>query len=122
MRPKLPDNEKRKARLIIRVNEEEKLRIKALTKSGRYGCMSDYIRFRIFKRLDKKVISLDHNISQQLRELDYELNKIGINLNQISKRMNSFSGYNIDDKDRLLLRHAFKMMTQCLAFLQNHLK
>lgn len=74
--------------------------------------MSDFIRNRIFRRLDKKVITLDQNTTQQLKELDYELNKIGVNLNQISNRMKSFSGYNIDDKDRQLLRHAFKMMTQ----------
>jgi alkylhydroperoxidase/carboxymuconolactone decarboxylase family protein YurZ len=80
------------------------------------------MRKRIFKRLGKKVITLDQNTTQQLRELDSELNKIGVNLNQISKLMNSFSGYNIDDKDRQLLRCAFKITTQCLAFLQKHLK
>ena len=84
--------------------------------------MSDFIRARIFRRLDKKVISLDENTSYQLKELDYELNKIGVNLNQLSKRMNSFAGYNVGDNDRQLLRRAFEMMTQCLAFLQKHLR
>ena len=84
--------------------------------------MSDFIRTRIFRRLDKKVISLDENTSQQLRELDYELNKIGVNLNQLSKRMNSFAGYNVGDNDRQLLRQAFELMMKCLAFLQKHLR
>lgn len=108
--------------LLIRVNKDEKQRIKALTRSGGYPCMSDFIRNRIFKRLDKKTVTLEQNTSQQLRELDYEINKIGVNLNQLSKRMNSFAGYNIGDNDRQLLKQAFKIMTRCLAFLQKHLR
>lgn len=84
--------------------------------------MSDFIRVRIFRQLDKKKIVLDEKTNQQLKEMDYELNKIGVNLNQLSKRMNSFTGYNISDKDRKLLKQAFDMLTQCLAFLQKHLR
>ena len=108
--------------LLLRVNREEKQRIKTLTRSGGYPCMSDFIRSRIFKRLDKKIISLDENTSYQLKQLDYEINKIGVNLNQLSKRMNSFLGYNVDDNDRQLLKQAFEMMTKCLAFLQKHVR
>ena len=122
MRPPLPENEKRNQKLIIRVNREEKLRIKALTKSGGYPCMSDFIRVRIFKQLDKKTVTLDNETNQRLKELDYQLNKIGVNLNQLSKRMNSFAGYNIGDNDRQLLKQAFGKMTKCLAFLQKHLR
>ena len=122
MRPALSENEKRSKKLIIRVNQDEKLRIKSLTRSGGYPCMSDFIRNRIFRRLDKKTIILDNETSRQLKEMDYELNKIGVNLNQLSKRMNSFAGYNIGDNDRQLLKQAFEMMTRCLAFLQRHLR
>lgn len=122
MRPALSENEKRSKKLIIRVNQDEKLRIKSLTRSGGYPCMSDFIRNRIFRRLDKKTITLDKETSRQLKEMDYELNKIGVNLNQLSKRMNSFAGYNVSDNDRQLLRQAFEMITQCLAFLQKHLR
>lgn len=122
MRPALSENEKRSKKLIIRVNQDEKLRIKSLTRSGGYPCMSDFIRNRIFRRLDKKTITLDKETSRQLKEMDYELNKIGVNLNQLSKRMNSFAGYNVSDNDRQLLRKAFEMMTRCLAFLQKHLR
>jgi Arc/MetJ-type ribon-helix-helix transcriptional regulator len=122
MRPKIPDSDKRKDKLIIRVSMEEKLRIRTLTKSGKYACMSDFIRVRIFRKLDKQVLTLDEETNQQLKTLDYELNKIGVNLNQLSKRINSFAGYNIGDKDRQLLRQAFDMMRDCLAFLQKYLR
>ena len=121
MRPKLPDTDKRNAKLIIRVSWDEKLRLQSLTKMGKYGCMSDYIRFRIFDQSRRKVISLDEETNTRLKSLDYELNKIGVNLNQLSKRMNSFAGYNVGDNDRQLLRQAFDMMRNCLIMLQKYL-
>ena len=119
---KSQENDKRNKMLLLRVSKEEKQRINVLTKSGGYACMSDFIRNRIFRRLDKKTISLDENTSQELKQLDYEINKIGVNMNQLSKRMNSFAGYNMGDNDRQLLKQTFEMLTQCLAFLQKHLR
>jgi hypothetical protein len=92
MPAKSHNNDKRDQMFLLRVNKEEKQRIKTLTRSGGYPCMSDFIRRRKFKRLDKRIVSLDENTSYQLRQLDYEINKIGVNLNQLSKRMNSFAG------------------------------
>lgn len=122
MRPHLPDKEKRNEMLIIRITREEKIRLKSLTKRGKFACMSDYIRSRIFKQSDRKVISMDEDTNNQLKGLDYELNKIGVNLNQLSKRMNSFAGYRIDDNDRQLLKQAFEMMRNCLVLLQKYLR
>ena len=121
MRPKLPDTDKRNAKLIIRVSREEKLRLKAMTKNGKYGCMSDLIRTKVFRESNKKVVSLDEEARNQLKSLDYELNKIGVNLNQLSKRVNSFAGYRIDDNDRQLLKKAFEMMRECLTMIQKYL-
>jgi len=118
MRPKLPDADKRNAKLIIRVSKDENLRLQSLTKRGKYGCMSDLIRSKVFNESNRKVISLDEEANSQLKNLDYELNKIGVNLNQLSKRMNSFVGYNVGDNDRQLLRQAFDMMRNCLILLQ----
>ncbi len=122
MRPKIPDSDKRNDKLIIRVSREEKMRIRILTKSGKYACMSDFIRVRIFNQPKKKILSLDDELNAELKRMDYELNKIGVNLNQLSKRMNSFAGYNIGDNDRKLLRQAFDMMNSCLVFLQKFLR
>ena len=83
--------------------------------------MSDLIRSKILNESNRKVISLDEEANTQLKNLDYELNKIGVNLNQLSKRMNSFSGYNVGDNDRQLLKQAFEMMRNCLITLQKYL-
>jgi len=117
----LPDTDKRNAKLIIRVSREEKLRLQSLTKRGKYGCMSDLIRTKVFNESSRKVISLDEEARSQLKSLDYELNKIGVNLNQLSKRMNSFASYNMGDNDRQLLKQTFEMMRNCLITLQKYL-
>ena len=108
--------------MIIRDTNEQKLQIRALTNSGKYTCISDFIRGRIFRKLDKKVEILDDETNQQLKVLDYDLNKIGVNFNQLSKHMNSHAGYNTDDNDRRQLKESFKMTTTCLAFLQKYLR
>ena len=121
MRPKLFDTDKRTEKLIIRLTREEKLRLQNLTRQGKYACMSDYMRNKIFDQSKRKVISLDDQAKEQLKSLDYELNKIGVNLNQLSKLMNSFSGYNVGEDDRQLLKQAFEMMRYCLITLQKFL-
>ncbi len=122
MRPRISDKDKRKIVVRLLMTREEKLRLDSLVKQGKYGCMSDYLRNKIFDQPKRKVISLDNEAKAQLKNLDYELNKIGVNLNQLSKRMNSFVGYNVGDNDRQLLKQAFEMMRNCLITLQNLLR
>ena len=119
MRPKISDKEKRKIVIKLLMSKDEKQKLEALVKQGNYGCMSDYMRNKIFDLSKRKTFSLDNEAKEQLKSLDYELNRIGVNLNQLSKRMNSFSGYNIRDNDRQLLKQAFDMMRNCLISLQN---
>ena len=121
MRPVLPDKDKRQIVVKLLMTREEKLRLDSLVKQGKYGCMSDYLRNKIFDQSKRKVISLDSEAKDQIKSLDYELNKIGVNLNQLSKRMNSFAGYRIDDHDRGLIRQAFDQMRICLILLQKYL-
>ena len=122
MRPRLTDKEKRKIVIRFLMTQEEKIRLDSLVKRGKYGCTSDFLRFRVFDESRRKTISLDEETNSQLKSLDYELNKIGVNLNQLSKRMNSFAGYRVDDSDRQLLKQAFDMMRQCLVLLQRYLR
>ncbi len=121
MRPRLKDKEKRKIVVKLLMNREERIRLDSLVKRGKFGCTSDFLRVKIFEESRRKTISLDEEANSQLKSLDYELNKIGVNLNQLSKRMNSFAGYRMGDNDRQLLKKAFDQMRNCLILLQRHL-
>ena len=118
MRPRISDKDKRRIVVKLLMSREEKLRLNSLVKRGKFCCTSDYMRKRIFDQERRKVISLDDEAKDRIKSLDYELNKIGVNLNQLSKRMNSFSGYNVGDNDRQLLKQAFEMMRNCLIAIQ----
>ena len=122
MRPRLTDKEKRTIVVRFLMTKEERIRLDSLVKRGKYGCTSDFLRFKIFDQSKRRMIVLDEKASNKLKSLDYELNKIGVNLNQLSKRMNSFAGYRISDSDRQLLKQAFEMMRQCLILLQKYLR
>lgn len=122
MRPKLPEHEKRTELIKLLLTKEEKLRLDSLVRTGKFGCRSDYLRYAIFRKQNIKSISFEPETKELLQKTDWELNRIGVNLNQLSKRINSFAGYNIGENDRQLLRQAFDQMTQCLALLQKHLR
>lgn len=64
--------------------------------------MSKYMRYRL-----KRDIPAAHpDVRKHLRELQYEINRIGNNINQIAKRMNT-NIYLKEDKEQL-----FKMMEE----------
>ena len=107
MRPKLPDSEIRNIRLIIWVSREEKIRIQGHAKNGRCPFISDYIRVRIFNS-NRKVITLDKEATNQIIKLDYDLNKIGVNLNQIAKKINTHDVYQFTSEDRVVFKQVLQ--------------
>ena len=107
MRPKLPDSEIRNIRLIIWVSREEKIRIQGHAKNRRYPFISDYIRVRIFNS-NRKVITLDKEATNQIIKLDYDLNKIGVNLNQIAKKINTHDVYQFTSEDRVVFKQVLQ--------------
>jgi predicted RNA-binding protein with PIN domain len=70
----------KKTNLIFRLTEEEKQFIEMTATLKNFHSVSDYIRCSLIypQQLDRK-------ISQ---DLIYEINKIGVNLNQMTRRVN----------------------------------
>ena len=64
--------------------------------------MSKYMRYR----LKRDIPAANPDIRKYLRKLQYEINRIGNNINQIAKRMNT-NIYLPEDKEQL-----FKMMEE----------
>ena len=86
MRPKLPDKEKRKIVVRLLLSEEEKIRLSYFVRNGKFGCMSDFLRYKIFDQSRKKIITLDEKDFPLIKRMDYELNKIGVNLIRLQKK------------------------------------
>ena len=83
--------------------------------------MSDFIRTRLFNS-NKKVISLDEEASTQIKRLDYELNKIGVNLNQIAKKINSQNVSQFTSDDRVVFEQILQEHLNCFSVLQKYME
>jgi hypothetical protein len=120
MRPRLSDNKKRNKPLILRVSTEEKIRIKSHTRDGKYPCMSDFIRTQLFNP-SNKVIYLDQEASTEIKRMDYELNKIGVNFNQIAKKINIHDVYLLHSDDIEVFKQISERLENCFSVLQKYM-
>ena len=121
MRPKLSDKEKRKIVVRLLLSEEEKLRLSYFVRRGKFGCMSDFLRYKIFDQSRKKLISLDEKDFPQIKRMDFELNKIGVNLNQIAKKINIHDVYQFTCADREVFRLVLQELKNCFSVLQKYI-
>jgi hypothetical protein len=53
--------------------------------------------------------------------MDFELNKIGVNLNQIAKKLNTYLGYQLDSEDKRTLNNSYEMLKNCFVLLQKYM-
>ena len=67
----------------VRVTEEEKTQIENICYKNNIK-ISDFIRVCVFKRDQKTIRILSKNEKEILQNLIFEINKIGININQIA--------------------------------------
>jgi hypothetical protein len=54
-------------------------------------------------------------------QMDFELNKIGVNLNQIAKKLNTYLGYQLDTEDKRTLNNSYETLKKCFALLQKYM-
>jgi len=53
-------------------------------------------------------IEASPEFSELMCQMDFELNKIGVNLNQIAKKLNTYLGYQLDSEDNRTLNNLLK--------------
>ena len=119
MRPKLPDKEKRNIVVRLLLTKEEKILLSTFTRQGKYPFLSDYIRGRIFNS-NRKVIAFDEEATIQILRIDYDLNKIGVNLNQIAKKINTHDVYQFTSEDREAFQQVLQELKNCFSALQKY--
>ena len=121
MRPKTPDHKKLDEGVRVRLTAlEKRLLLKRCKKEG-YLTLSDFCRAKLVKKRETKKVVASKEFVLLVRKLDYELNKIGVNLNQISKRLNSNSVYQFTDGDREVFKQVFGELRACFSVLQEYM-
>lgn len=98
-------------RFELRFTAEQKERLKNNAKQQRYSSVSSYIIDKLFTRnLSKNQVGLDLADINQLRKIIKELNPIGVNINQIAKKINSLQP---DIEDSILHYELQKVIDEC---------
>lgn len=121
MRPKTADQDKLGEGVRIRLTKlEKRLLLKQSQKEG-YRTISDFCRAKLIKRREIKKIEVSEDFVRITKKLDYELNKIGVNLNQVSRNMNAQQVYQFTPSDRDVFKKVLKELRNCFSILQNYM-
>jgi hypothetical protein len=121
MRPKTPEHEKLDEGVRVRLTTLEKRLLLTRCKKEGYLTLSDFCRAKLVKKREIKKMAASAEFVLLVRKLDYELNKVGVNLNQVSKRINSNHIYQFTSGDREVFKLIFQELRSCFSVLQQYM-
>ena len=109
----MPTQRERKNKIEFYVNDEEKSFILEKMKVAKIKNLSAYLRKAA---IDEKIEIHDYS---ELKEINYNLRKIGVNINQIAKRINETNSiYQSDMED---IQRKVNEVWHILTFIQSRL-
>jgi hypothetical protein len=121
MRPKTDEHEKLDVLLVVRLSKLEKRLLTKRSKAEGYRTLSDFCRAKLVKRREIKKIEVSKEFVTITKKLDYDLNKIGVNLNQVAKAINSNQIYQLNKVDYALFQQLLQELRNCFSILQNYM-
>jgi hypothetical protein len=117
MRPKTKEYDKLDKRVLVRLTKlEQRLLVRRCKEEG-YQNMSDFCRAKLVKRREIRKIEVSEEF---VKMMDYDLNKIGVNLNQIAKSINSTQVYQFGASDREVFIQVSQELGNCFSILENY--
>jgi hypothetical protein len=120
MRPKTPDSDRLEEGIRIRLTALEKKLLSDRSKREGYLTLSDFCRGKLLRRREIKKIEAGKEFISLVCKTDYELNKIGVNLNQIAKKININDIYQFTSSDREVFNQVLKELKNCFSVLQKY--
>jgi hypothetical protein len=121
MRPKTAEEDRLEVLVQVRTTKlEKRLLLKRCKREG-YRTLSDFCRAKLIKRREIRKVEVTPEFVEAIRIMDYQLNKIGVNLNQLSKAVNTQTIYQFTAADRVLFQQLLKELRNCFAVLQDYM-
>jgi hypothetical protein len=121
MRPKTANDDKLGEGVRVRMTGLEKKLLLRRSKKEGYLTLSSFCRAKLVRKGEIKKNKTIKEFIITTHKLDYELNKIGVNLNQVSKRLNIHTVYQFSQTDREVFKEVLFELKNCFAILQNYL-
>ena len=122
MRPKKESKYKRTIQVKVYLTHEEKVKLNRQFSIEKFITLSDFVRNRILKKRLEKRIVISPEFYRVIRSLDYELAKIGNNLNQIAHKLNAYNTYMLSEEDKNMLKECFKLQKSCVELLGKYMR
>lgn len=66
------------------------------------------------------MITFYEETTNQIIKLDYDLNKIRVNLNQMAKKINTHDVYLFASDDRAVFKYVIQKLKNCISALQKY--
>jgi hypothetical protein len=121
MRPRTSDTDKLNEGIRVRLTTLEKKLLVQRSKREGYRTVSDFCRAKLVRKREIRKIEVSNEFKEITLKLDYDLNKIGVNLNQLAKKVNSFYNYRLSDADQALLLRILQELDNCFSVLQRYM-
>jgi transcription elongation factor len=121
MRPITEDLDKLQVRINVRITTLEKRILLKRSKKEGYRTLSDFCRAKLVKKREIRKIEVSEEFVQITKKLDYQLNKIGVNLNQVSKNINAQQVHQFGPSDREVFLKVLQELRNCFSVLQNYM-
>ena len=91
-------------------------------KLERFPSFSEFVRYHLLKNRDVKIIGVDKEFVTLFRTLDYELAKLGNNMNQIAHNLNSYNTCMLSSEDMEVIKDNNALLKLCRESLDKHLQ
>ena len=101
-------------------NLEKRILLRRCEEEG-YRTISDFCRAKLVKKREFKKIVVSQEFIVITKKMDSELNRIGINLNQLTKAINSNQVYQFSQADREVIQELWKSLQKCFSILEHYL-
>lgn len=119
---KMEENSKRIVQFKIRLTLKEKQVICQKAKQEKYNSISDYARERLLKERLSKRITVSAEYIRIFKTMDYNLTKIGTDLNQVAHKLNAYNTYMLSEEDKQTFKACFEHLKNCYALLGQYLR
>jgi hypothetical protein len=121
MRPQTSVDKKLGEGIRVRLtNREKELLTERCRKEG-YLTLSDFGRAKLLRKREIRRIEASKEFSELMGQMDFELNRIGVNLNQIAKKLNTYLGYQLDSEDKRAMNNSYETLKKCFVLLQKYM-
>ncbi|MCT4646344.1 MAG: MobC family plasmid mobilization relaxosome protein [Carboxylicivirga sp.] len=122
MAQQLQESSKRIIQFKIRLTPGEKRIIAHKAKEERFNSVSDYARERLLKERLTKRLTVSDDYIRTFKTIDYNLTRIGTNLNQIAHKLNAYNTYILTEEDQHTFKDCFEQLKSCYELLGQHLR